>query len=167
MGVNVNYLHYSLRASALYTSLSKLGTWTLPRWLASAATTRLVFSLLFHTLHQPPSFPLSQTVQLLVGLTISRPNVRLSIIRTKRTSMGRRACQFTRQQPSRAWVANTTILAPAILLAVTLVRQDSQPSTSFLSAAHANIHSLHRRTPSRKNILCSTCLHCVFRNGRP
>lgn len=45
--------------------------------------------------------------------------------------MGRRACQFTRQQPSRVWVANTTILALAILLAVTLVRQDSQARHFF------------------------------------
>jgi hypothetical protein len=133
------------------------------KWLASAATTRLVFSLPFHTPHQPPSSPRSQRAQPPVRLTVLRPNVPPSIIRTRRTSMGRRACQFTRQQPSRAWVASTTILALGILLAATLVRHGQarhffRPHTLTFSPP---------RTPSRKNILCSTCLHCLFRNGCP
>ena len=139
-------------------------TWTLPKWLVSVATTRLVFSLPFHTHHQPPSSPRSRRVQPPVGLTILRPSVPLSIIRLKRTSMGRRACQFTRQQPSRAWVASTTILALGILLAVTSVRWPSTPFRNFWS------HSLtarNHRTPSRKNLLCPTCLYCLLRNGCP
>jgi len=149
----------------LFLYLSKfLLTWTLPKWLVSVATTRLVFSLPFHTPHQPPSSPRSRTAQPPVGLTISLPNVPLSTIRLKRTSMGRRACQFTRQQPLRAWVASTTILALGILLAVTLVRW---PSTPFRDFRPHSLTARNHRTPSRKNILCPTCLYCILRDGCP
>ena len=85
-----------------------------PKWLVSVATTRLVFLLLFHTHYQLPSSPVP-----------SLPETKaqtISTVRTKRTSMGPRACQFTRHKYSRAWVVSTTVLALEILLAATLVR---------------------------------------------
>ena len=58
--------------------------------------------------------------------------------------MGPRACQFTRQQHSRAWVASTTILALGILLAATLVRDGEMAKQARhfgTSAAHADCPS--------------------------